>query len=69
MVKELHLSLEYSDIHELPVHTDPSNEDSICVKRKIHILDHPKQFIEVLCARLVISQSLTGNNITAGPNQ
>ena len=32
-------------------------------------MDHPKNHIEVLHARLAISQGLTGNNITTGPNQ
>ena len=38
-------------------------------KRKIRILDHPKNLIEVLRARLAIGQGLTCNNITTGPNQ
>ena len=49
--------------------TDTSNEDSTRVKRKICILDHPKNLIEIIRARLAISQGLTGNNITTGPNQ
>ena len=28
-----------------------------------------EKLLEVLCARLAISQGLTGNNITTGPNQ
>ena len=32
-------------------------------------MDHPKNLIEVLRARLTIGQGLTGNNITTGPNQ
>ena len=32
-------------------------------------MDHPKNLIKILCARLVIAQGLTGNNITTGPNQ
>ena len=35
----------------------------------IRILDQTKNLIEVLHARLVISEGLTGNNITTGPNQ
>ena len=69
MVKELPSSLEYGDMCELPVRTDPTNEDSNRVKQKIRILDHPKDLIEFLCARLAISQGLTGNKITTGPNQ
>ena len=48
---------------------DPSNEDSTRIKQKIRILDHSKILIEVICARLAISQGLRGNNITTGPNQ
>ena len=48
---------------------DPSNEDSTRIKQKILILDHPKNLIKVLRAMLAIAQGLTGNNITAGPNQ
>ena len=32
-------------------------------------MDHQKNLIEVLRARLTIAQGLTGNNITTGPNQ
>ena len=32
-------------------------------------LDHPKNLIEFLRARLAIAQGLTGYNITTGPNQ
>ena len=69
MVKELPLSLEDVDMRELSVHTDPSTEDSTHNKQKIRILDHPKNLIEVLRARLAIDQGLTGNSITTGPNQ
>ena len=68
MVKELPSSIEDSDIRELSVITDPANEDSTCIKRKTHILDHPKNLIEVLYARLAIAQGLTWENITTGPN-
>ena len=68
MVKELPSSLEDSDIRKLSVLIDPTNEDSTRIKQ-IHILDYPKNLIEVLCARLLISQGLTGNNVTTGPNQ
>ena len=69
MVKEASSSLENGDIRELSVLTDPTNEDSTFIKRKIRILDHPKNLIEVLCARLAISQVLTGDNIITGPKQ
>ena len=69
MEKEVQSSLEYGAICELSVLADPENEDSTRIKRKIHILDHPKSLIKVLCARLAIGQGLTGNNIKTGPNQ
>ena len=69
MVNELPLSLEECDMRELSVHTDPTNEDLTRVKRKICILDHPKNLLEVLHARIAIAQGLTGNNITTAPNQ
>ena len=43
IVKELTLSLEDGDMRKLSVRTDPTNEDSTCVKQKIRILDHPKK--------------------------
>ena len=67
--KEVQSSLQESAIRELSVLADPSNEDSNWIKWKIRSLDHPKNLIEVLCARLAIAQGLTGNNITTGPNQ
>ena len=69
MEKEVQLSLQDGAIRELSVLADPSNEESTRIKRKIRILDHPKNLIEVLRARLAIAQGLTGNNITTGPNQ
>ena len=36
---------------------------------EIRILDHPKNIIKVLRARLAIEKELTGNAITTGPNQ
>ena len=69
MVKEIPLTLEDGDIRELSVLTDPTNEDSTHIKRKIRILDHPKNLIEVLRTRLSIAQGLTGNNIPTGSNQ
>ena len=68
MEKEVQSSLQNGDIRELSVLADPENEDSTKIKRKIRILDHPKNLIEVLRARLAIAQGLTGNNITTGPN-
>ena len=56
-------------IRELLVLADPSNEHSTKIKRKIRILDHPKNIIEVLRARLAIKNGLAGNAITTGPNQ
>ena len=67
IVKEVPSSLD-GDICELSVLTDPANEDSTCIKRKIRIVNHPKNLIEVLRARIAISQGLTGNNITTGHN-
>ena len=61
--------LQDGAIHELSVLADPSNEGSTLIKWNIRILDHPKNLIEVLCAKIAIYQGLTGNNITTGPNQ
>ena len=69
MEKWVQLSLEYGAIRELPVLAYPENEDSTHIKRKIRILDHPKNLIKVLRARLTIGQGFTGNNITTVPNQ
>ena len=52
--KGVQLSLEDGAIRELSVLSDPENEDSTRIKRKIRILDHPKNLIEVLRARLLI---------------
>ena len=56
-------------IRELSVLADPSNEQSTKIKRKIRILDHPKNPIKVLQTRLAIEKGLAGNAITTGPNQ
>ena len=69
MVKELPMSLDDGDMRKLSVRTDPTNEDSTCVKQKIRILDHPKNLLEVLRASFVIAQGLTGNNIKTETNQ
>ena len=67
--KEVQSSLEDGAIRELSLFADRTNEDSTHIKQKICILDHPKDLIEVLRGRLAISQSLTRENITTGPNQ
>ena len=69
MKKEVQSSLEDGAIRELSVLTDPENKDSTHNKRKIRILDHPKNLIGILCARLAITQGLTGNNIKTVHNQ
>ena len=69
MEKEVQSSTQDGAISEFSVLTDPTNEQSTRIKRKIRILDHPKNLIEVLRARLAIEKGLTGNNITTGPNQ
>ena len=56
-------------MRKLPLRTDPSNEDSNRVNRKIRILDHPKTLIEVLRSRLAISQGISKNNVTTVTNQ
>ena len=48
---------------------DTENEDSTRIKRKIRILDHPKNLTLVLHARTAIGQGKTGNKITTEPNQ
>ena len=69
MGKEVQSPTQDGDIRELSVLADPTNEQSTKIKRKIRILNHPKNLIEVLCARLAIGKGLIGNNITMGPNQ
>ena len=41
----------------------------LSLSEKNHILDHPKNLLEVLRPRLVIVHGLTGNKIIMGPNQ
>ena len=48
MDKEVMLSSQDGAIRELSVLADPSNKHSTNIKRKIRILDHPKNLIEVL---------------------
>ena len=69
MLKKVALSLDNGDKRKISVCTDPTNKDLTRVKQKNRILDHPKNLLEVLSARLAITHSLTGNNITTGPNQ
>ena len=69
MEKEVKSSLEEGAIRDLSVLADTANEDSTRINRKIRILYHPKNLIEVLRARLAIAHGLTGNNITTGPKQ
>ena len=45
MEKVVQLSLQDGAIRELSVLDDPSNEDSTLIKRKIRILNHPKNLI------------------------
>ena len=67
--KEVQSSIEDRNIRVLSVLADPANEDSTCIKRNIRIFGDHKNLIDVLCARLVIEQGITKNNITMGPNQ
>ena len=56
MEKEVQSSTQDDAIRELSVLADPTNEQSTKIKRKIRILDHPKNIIEVLRARLAIKK-------------
>ena len=56
MEKEVQLSTQDGAIREFSVLADPTNEQSTKIKRKIRILDHPKNLIEVLCSRLAIKK-------------
>ena len=69
MEKEVQSPTQDSAIRELSVLADLTNQQSTKIKRKIRILDHPKNIIEVLCARLAIKKRISGNVITTGPNQ
>ena len=69
MEKEVQSSTQDGAIFDLSVLADPTNKQSTKIKRKIRILDHPKNLIEVLCASLAIERAITGNAITTGPNQ
>ena len=59
MEKEVQSSAQDGAICELLVLANPSNEHSTKIKRKIRILDHPKNLIEVLRARLAIEKGLS----------
>ena len=65
----MQLSSQDGTIRELLVLANPSNEHSTKTKWKILILDHPKNLIEVLQARVAITKGLAGNATTTGPNQ
>ena len=69
MDKEVLSSSQDGAMRELLVLVEPSNENSTKIKRMICILDHPKNLIEVLRARLAIEKVLIGNAITTGPNK
>ena len=69
MEKEVQSSSQDGAIRELSVLSDPRNKHSTKIKRKIRILDHPKNLIEVLRARLDIEKGLAGNAITTGQKQ
>ena len=69
MEKEVQSSTQDGAIRELSVLADPSNKQSTTIKRKIRILDHPKNLINVPRARLATEKGLAGNAIATGPNQ
>ena len=69
MEKEVQSSTKDGVIRELSVLADPTNEQSTKIKRKIRILDHPKNLIKVLRARLAIENEISRNAIITGPNQ
>ena len=69
MDKEGLLSSQDSDIRDLSVLSDPSNEKRTKIKQRIRMLDHPKNLIKVLRARLAIEKGLIGNAITTSPHK
>ena len=69
MDKEVLSSSQDGTISELSVLADPSNKHSTKIKQKIRILEHSKNLIEVLRARLAIEKGLIGNATTTGPNK
>ena len=69
MDKEVLSFSQDGNIRELSVLSDTSNGQSTKIKQKIRMLDHPKNLIEVLRARLAIEKGLISNAITTGPNK
>ena len=69
MEKEVQSSTQDGAICELSVLADPTNKQSTKIKRKIRILDHPKNLIKVIRPRISIEKGISGNAITTGPNQ
>ena len=69
MGKEVQASTQDGAIRELSVLADPTNKHSTNIKRNIRILDHPKNLINILRARLAIEKGIAGNAITTWPNQ
>ena len=69
MEKEVQSFSQDGSIRKLSVLVKPSNKHSTKIKRKICILDHPKNLIEVLRERLAIEKGMAGNAITNGSNQ
>ena len=69
MEKEVQSSSQDGAISELSILADPRNEHSTKNKQKIRILDHHKNLLEVIRARLAIEKGLAGKAITTGPNQ
>ena len=69
MEKEVQSSTQDGAIREVTVLADLTNKQFTNIKRKIRILDHPKNLIEVLCTIIAIKKGITGNAITTRPNQ
>ena len=69
MDKEVLSSSQDGDIRDLSVLSDPANEKRTNIKQRICMLDHPKNIIEVLWARIAIEKGLIGNAIITGPNK
>jgi hypothetical protein len=53
----------------MEVRTEPTNEASPRIKRKLRPLDNPSSVLEVLHGILVIKEGVAGNNVTTGPLQ
>ena len=69
MDKEALSSSQEGNIRDLSVLSNPSNKKSTNNKQRICMLDHPKNLIEVLWARLSIEKVLIGNATTTGRNK